>query len=122
VLYVEDNLANVDLVERILLRRPGVELLTAMQGGLGVELAREHRPDLVLLDLHLPDVGGEDVLRRLRSDPATAEIPVVVLTADALPRRREQLLAGGAVEFLTKPIDVPRLLEVLDEQLAQPAG
>ncbi len=120
VLYVEDDLSNLRLIERILDRRPGVRLLTAMQGRLGIELARKHKPDLILLDLHLPDIGGEEALRWLRGDPATAGIPVVVISADATQAQIETLLAAGAREFVTKPIDVKRFLQVVDDVLRGP--
>ncbi|MEX2556501.1 MAG: PAS domain S-box protein [Actinomycetota bacterium] len=119
VLYIEDNLSNMRLVERIIARRPHVRLLAAMQGGLGADLAREHRPDLVLLDVHLPDTRGEEVLAHLRQDPATAEIPVVVISAEATAPKIERFLAAGARAYLTKPLDVARFLEVLDEVLGQ---
>jgi PAS domain S-box-containing protein len=115
LLYIEDNLSNVRLLERILAHRPEVELITAMQGGLGLDLARQHRPDLVLLDLHLPDVPGAEVLQRLRAAPETAGIPVVVISADATPGQIERWLADGAQAYLTKPLDVPRLLQVVDQ-------
>ncbi|MHB8594950.1 MAG: hybrid sensor histidine kinase/response regulator, partial [Acidimicrobiales bacterium] len=85
VLHVEDNLANLELVEQILARYGSVELFASMYGGLGLELAREHRPDLVLLDLHLPDISGTEVLQRLRDSPETAGVPVVIVSADATP-------------------------------------
>lgn len=117
VLYVEDNLLNLRLVTRILDQHPGIELITAMQGRLGFELAREHQPDLVLLDLHLSDIGGEEVLRELRGDPRTADIPVVVVSADATPGQIRRLLAQGARSYLTKPLDVGALRLLLDEVL-----
>ncbi|HVC87916.1 MAG TPA: ATP-binding protein [Gaiellaceae bacterium] len=113
VLYIEDTITNVRVIEGVLERRPRVRLLATMFGRLGVELAREHRPDLILLDLHLPDLSGEQVLAELQADPETRAIPVVVLSADAT-REREQLLLAGASAYLTKPIDLLRLLEVLD--------
>jgi CheY-like chemotaxis protein len=119
VLYIEDNLSNVRLVERIMAHRPGVELLPAMQGSLGLELARNHHPDLILLDLNLPDLEGDEVLRRLRDDPATRAIPVVVISADAMPGRIKQLREAGAHDYVTKPLDVAKLLGVMDELLAQ---
>jgi CheY-like chemotaxis protein/anti-sigma regulatory factor (Ser/Thr protein kinase) len=118
VLYIEDNLSNLELVERIVRRRPGVTLISAMRPQLGLDLAAEHHPELVLLDLHLPDLPGEEVLRRLRADPRTAEIPVVVLSADARPSRITELLEQGARSFLTKPLDVAELLDLLDEVAA----
>ncbi|MDZ7704191.1 MAG: PAS domain S-box protein [Trueperaceae bacterium] len=117
VLYIEDNLSNLKLVTRILAQRPEIELMSAMQGSLGVTLARQHRPDVVLLDLHLPDISGEDVLRELRTHHATADIPVVVISADATPRQIDRLTAQGAYAYLTKPIDVARLLQTLRELL-----
>jgi CheY-like chemotaxis protein len=86
-----------------------------MQGRLGAELARELRPKLVLLDLHLPDASGEDVLHELQGHPATSAIPVVIMSADATPGRIQRLRDAGAVQYLTKPIDVPTLLGLLDE-------
>jgi signal transduction histidine kinase/ActR/RegA family two-component response regulator len=115
LLYIEDTVANVRLVEEILRCRPSVRLLGAMMGQLGLELAREHRPDLILLDLHLPDLGGEQVLAQLRADERTREIPVVILSADATERTPGPLLQAGAGAYLTKPIRVSRLLQIVDE-------
>ena len=117
VLYIEDNLSNFRLVERTLALRANVRLLPAMLGGLGLDLAREHRPDLVLLDLHLPDMSGDELLARLRADPTTREIPVVVLSADATPGQVERLLASGARAYLTKPLDIGQFLAVVDDVL-----
>jgi signal transduction histidine kinase/CheY-like chemotaxis protein len=121
VLCIEDNLPNLRLVEGVLAHRPAVKLLSAMQGGLGLELAQEHLPSLILLDLQLPDIPGTEVLRRLQRDPRTRQIPVVVLSADATPGQTKRLLADGAREFLTKPLDVKELLRVLDEVLLDAA-
>jgi len=115
VLHIEDNLASLTLVERVMAQRAGVEVVAAMQGRLGLELAREHHPVLVLLDLHLPDMSGEQVLQRLRDDPATASIPVVIVSADATPGQTRRLLSAGAAAYLSKPIDVSELLRLLDE-------
>ena len=114
VLYIEDNLSNLQLVERVLSRRPGVRLISAMRPQLGLELAAEHHPDLILLDLHLPDMPGQEVLRRLQAEPRTADVPVVILSADARPTLIEELLAKGVRAFMTKPLDVRELLELLD--------
>lgn len=114
LLYVEDNLANIRLVERILADRPAVRLLTAMQGRLAIDLARQHVPDLVLLDLNLPDMAGAEVLQRLHGEPGLSATPVVVISADASPGQIRRLLEAGAVEYLTKPIDVRRFLDVVD--------
>jgi signal transduction histidine kinase/ActR/RegA family two-component response regulator/HAMP domain-containing protein len=120
VLYVEDNIPNLKLIQRLLAHRPEVRLLPAMQGRLGLDLARQHRPDLILLDLHLPDIQGDEILNRLQDDPETRHIPVVVISADATPGQVERLLAAGARDYLTKPLNVQKLLSVLDD-LLQPA-
>lgn len=118
VLYIEDNASNIRLLERVLGRRPGVQLLAAREGGAGIERARRDRPDLVLLDLHLPDMPGEDVLRRLWADPATRPIPIAVLSADATPSQVKRLLAAGATTYLTKPLDLSALLRLIDGTLS----
>jgi CheY-like chemotaxis protein len=92
-----------------------------MQGRLGLALAHEHQPDLILLDLHLPDLDGEQILRQIRSDPATESTPVVILTADATAGQIERLLAAGANAYLTKPLDVQQLLEIVSEAIDAPA-
>ena len=120
VLYVEDNLATVALVESIFALRPNVRLMTAMQGGLAVELAREHQPDLIVLDLHLPDLNGDEVIDRLRQDPRTAETPVVIYSADATDRQVRRLLDAGAVDYLTKPAKVTDFLDMVDAVLGKP--
>ncbi len=118
VLYIEDNLPNLRLVERLLTHRPNVKLFSAMHASLGLELAREHRPGLILLDLQLPDIPGHEVLKRLQGDPATRHIPVVVISADATPGHINRLQAAGAREFLTKPLDVQRFFKLLDDILS----
>jgi len=122
VLYIEDNLANLRLLERIVARRPGITLLSTIQGSRGLELARDHRPDLILLDLHLPDVSGTEVLARLLADPATKSIPVVILSADATPGQISRLVEQGAHAYLTKPLDVKQILVLFDEMLRTPEG
>jgi signal transduction histidine kinase len=117
VLYVEDTAANVRLVEQILSRRPQVSLISATLGILGLELAREHLPDLILLDLHLPDVNGSEVLARLKADDATRETPVAILSADATKRQNDEVLALGAATYLTKPIRIADLLRAVDQFL-----
>jgi PAS domain S-box-containing protein len=117
ILYIEDNLSNLRLIERILVRHAQTRLLSAMDGRRGLEMAREHRPDLILLDLHLPDIQGDEVLQRLRAETGTREIPVVILSADATQRQIDRLYAAGAVGYLTKPLDVGRFLHVVEETL-----
>jgi signal transduction histidine kinase/ActR/RegA family two-component response regulator len=120
ILYVEDNLSNLRLVELVLARRDDVEVVSAMQGRIGLELARQHLPALVLLDLHLPDVDGAVVLRSLLDDPLTSGVPVVVVSADATTKQVQRLLAEGARAYLTKPLDVRELVRLLDEVLDEP--
>lgn len=123
ILCIEDNLSNLNLIERIFAGRPHFRLLSAMQGSLGLELAREHRPDLILLDLHLPDVAGDEALQKLRQDPTTRRIPVVMISADATHGQIKRLLAAGADDYLTKPLDVKRFLETVDTVLQRgPSG
>jgi PAS domain S-box-containing protein len=115
LLYIEDNVSNLRLVTRILARRPAIQLLSAATGPLGLEMALEHRPDLILLDLNLPGLNGDEVLAELRADPRTSEIPVVMLTADNRPATRERMLAAGTRAFLAKPVEVRALLGVFDQ-------
>lgn len=115
VVYIEDNLANLNLVESIFEDRPEIQLLPALQGRMGIELARQHQPDMILLDLHLPDMPGEEVLRELRADPQTRQIPVLVISADATPRQMERLRAAGATAYVTKPLDLEEFLRVFEE-------
>jgi CheY-like chemotaxis protein len=118
VLFIEDNLANVRLMERVFRRRPEVRLLSAMQGRLGLDLAREHRPDLILLDRNLPDLRGEDVMLQMRKDPKLRDIPVVMISGDAIPSQVQRMLDAGARAYITKPFDVPELLRTVDGILA----
>ena len=118
VLYIEDDPVNFTLVERILEFRPALKLMHARTGGSGVELAQAHSPKLILLDLNLPDMHGSEVLRQLQREPATAEVPVVVLSADATPSQIERLLTAGARNYLTKPFDIDPFLAVVDEMVA----
>lgn len=119
VVYVEDMLANVKLVEQILRRRPDVTVVPAMLGIVALDLVRSVRPDLVLLDLHLPDMAGDELLRRLKKQKATRDIPVVILSADATDRRRRDLIEAGATDYLTKPIGVKYLLDAIDQLLGE---
>jgi CheY-like chemotaxis protein len=115
VLHVEDNPVNVKLVERALARRPDVRLLSATRADAGLRAAGEARPDLILLDLNLPDGSGHDLLRRLRDEPETRNVPVVVVSAHT-PQHGARALDGlGVRDYLTKPIDIGRLLELVDE-------
>jgi PAS domain S-box-containing protein len=117
VLYIEDNPSNIRLMERLLARRGGIRLVTASSGTQGLSLAREAAPDLVFLDLHLPDMPGEEVLHRLVTDAATSHLAVAILSADATPAQRERLLALGAIAYVTKPIHFPDILRLVDGRL-----
>ena len=122
ILYIEDNFSNVTLVEQMLAERPALELMTAMQGRVGLELARQHSPDLILLDLHLPDMPGWQVLAQLKADHLTRDIPVIVISADATAPQIKRLLSAGARAYLTKPLDIPEFFRVVEEAVASRAA
>ncbi|HUF59825.1 MAG TPA: PAS domain S-box protein [Actinomycetota bacterium] len=117
ILYVEDNLANLQLIQGILDYRPTIRLLSAMQGSIALELSKQHRPDLILLDLHLPDMSGEEVLEQLGADGRTRDIPVVIVSADASRDTIKRLERAGVRSYVTKPINVSVLLRMFDEVL-----
>jgi CheY-like chemotaxis protein len=121
VLYIEDNPPNQRLVELALSRRGLANVCLASGGIDGLARIDEEQPDLVLLDLHLPDIDGDEVLRRLRTDARTADLPVVVLSADTTPARIQALRDEGAADYLTKPLELARLRDVVT-RLARPAG
>ncbi len=122
ILYIEDNLYNVQLVQRLLAQRPNIELLTSSQGNVGIHLAQQRSPDLILLDVHLPDIQGFEVFTILRSDPTTSNIPVIILSADATPGQNRRFLDAGAYSYMTKPLDLTALLKVVDELLGESAA
>ncbi len=114
LLYVEDNPANLKLIEQLVARRPDIRLLSARDGHLGIELARANQPDVILMDINLPGISGIEALKILREDPATAHIPVVALSANAMPRDIEKGLQAGFFRYLTKPIKVNEFMETLE--------
>jgi len=114
VLYVEDNIGNVRLMERLMAHRPNIRLITTLQGKAGVELARRHQPELILLDVHMSDLSGFEVLTRLHADERTASIPVVMLSADASHEQIERFNDAGVRDYLTKPLDLKHFLTRLD--------
>lgn len=122
LLYVEDNPANLKLVEQLVARRADVRLLTAITGTRGVELARESLPEVILMDIHLPDINGVEALRRLREDPKTTHIPVIALSANAMPRDIERGMKAGFFRYLTKPIKLDEFMDALHAALEQPRG
>lgn len=121
VLCVEDSAANFELIEAILIDRPGTNLVWADSGGKGVEMAKANTPELVLLDLDLPDMHGSEVLGHLRAEAATAATPVIVISADATPSQIERMLAAGARDYITKPFEIRRFLLMFDEIFPQAA-
>jgi CheY-like chemotaxis protein len=113
ILYIEDNRANIEVVARFLKPATNVVLHTAMTGEAGLEAAIHEPPDLILLDMHLPGMAGEEVLHRLRAEPATADIPVAVLSAEAAPGIIRRMRASGVIAYLTKPLDLAELGRVI---------
>ena len=109
ILYVEDNEDNIYMLKNRL-SRAGFTVIVATDGTQGVTMATSEQPDLILMDLTLPDINGEEATRRLKADPATKSIPVIALTANAMASDRERAIAAGCDEFETKPVDMPRLL------------
>ena len=118
ILYVEDNPANMKLIEQLISRRPDLRLMTAVTGNLGVELARTSMPEMIFMDINLPDISGIEVLKILQNEPTTAHIPIVALSANAMPRDIEKGLAAGFYRYLTKPIRVNEFMNTLNETLA----
>ena len=117
LLYVEDNPANLMLVEQIIEEHPNISMLSARDGILGIALARSHLPDVILMDINLPGISGIEAMKILRSDPATTHIPVVALSANAMPRDIKKGLEAGFFRYLTKPINVHEFMNVLDDAL-----
>jgi CheY-like chemotaxis protein len=117
VLYVEDNPANLALVEQLLGRCADIHLMSARTGNLGVEIARASKPEVILMDINLPGLSGLDALKILRADPITAHIPIVALSANAIPRDIKKGLDAGFFRYLTKPIKVNEFMDTLREAL-----
>ena len=109
ILYVEDNEDNIYMLKNRL-SRAGFTVIVATDGTQGVTMATSEQPDLILMDLTLPDINGEEATRRLKADPATKSIPVIALTANAMASDKEKAIAAGCDDFETKPVDMPRLL------------
>jgi signal transduction histidine kinase/ActR/RegA family two-component response regulator len=117
LLYVEDNPANLELVEQLIARRSDLRLLSAADGTLGVEFARAYLPEVILMDINLPGISGIEAMMILRADPATAHIPIIALSANAVPRDIERAVEAGFFNYLTKPIKVNEFMEALDAAL-----
>jgi CheY-like chemotaxis protein len=114
LLYVEDNRANMQLVEQLIARRPDMRLLSAGDGTRGIALARTHQPEVILMDINLPGISGIQALKILREDPATAHIPVLAISANAMPHDIKKGLEAGFLRYLTKPIKVGEFMDALD--------
>ena len=114
LLYVEDNPANLELVEQIIARRTDLRLLSAAEGSIGIEFARAYQPDVILMDINLPGISGIDAMRVLRADPSTAQIPIIALSANAVPRDIAKALDAGFFSYITKPIKVEHFMQTLD--------
>jgi CheY-like chemotaxis protein len=114
LLYIEDNPADLTLVEQIIARHPDIHLLTAVSGVSGIEIARVSRPDVILMDINLSDISGFKALKILRSDSTTAHIPVIALSANAMPLNIESGLEAGFFLYLTKPIKISELMDALE--------
>ena len=117
LLYVEDNPANLELVEQLVARRPDLRLLGAADGSLGIEFARAYQPEVILMDINLPGISGIEAMKVLRADLATAHIPIIALSANAVPRDIKRGLEAGFFSYLTKPIKVNEFMEALDVAL-----
>jgi CheY-like chemotaxis protein len=117
LLYVEDNPANLKLVEQVIARHPDMRLLTAVNGKSGIEIARASQPDVILMDINLPGINGYEALKILRSDPSTAHIAVIAVSANAMPLDVERGLKAGFFRYITKPIKVTEFMEALDVAL-----
>jgi PAS domain S-box-containing protein len=118
LLYVEDNPANLELVEQLIARRPDLRLLSAADGSLGIEYARACLPEVILMDINLPGLSGVEAMKILRADPATEHIPIIALSANAIPRDIERGLEAGFFNYITKPIMVAKFMDALDAALA----
>jgi CheY-like chemotaxis protein len=117
VVVVDDNETNRRLLRRILANRPGLDVLFESDGRRGLDLIHQRSPDLILIDLHLPTLDGETILRTLRSDPATTAIPVVVISGDATTETKRRLREAGANAYLEKPLRIQAFLDVVDSLL-----
>jgi CheY-like chemotaxis protein len=111
---VEDNPANLELVEQLVARRPDLSLLSAADGNIGIEFARAYLPEVILMDINLPGISGIEAMKLLRADPLTAHIPIIALSANAVPRDIAKCLEAGFFNYLTKPIKVNEFMDALD--------
>ena len=120
VLYIEDNPVNLFLVQAVFAPRADVDLVTAADGQQGLELARRYRPRLILLDLHLPDMDGEEFLERLRADPSIADLAVVIVSAENPEEEHRDLSQFGIIGYVTKPLDLGPFEQLVYRHLGEP--
>jgi CheY-like chemotaxis protein len=118
VLYVEDNPANLELVEQLVLRRPDLRMLSAANGALGIQYACACQPEVILMDINLPGINGIEAMQFLRAEPSTAHIPIIALSANAVPKDIQKGLEAGFFNYLTKPIKVGQFMDALEAALA----
>jgi CheY-like chemotaxis protein len=118
LLYVEDNPANLELVEQIVARRPDLRMLSAADGSLGIEYAHAYQPEVILMDINLPGISGIEAMKALRAEPSTAHIPIIALSANAVPSDIQKGLEAGFFDYLTKPIKVAQFTDALEAALA----
>jgi CheY-like chemotaxis protein len=117
LLYIEDNPVNLDLVEQLIARRPDIRFLSAVNGGLGIKLARERMPDVILMDINLPGINGIEALKILHNDAETSQIPVIAISANAMPRDIKKGWEAGFFHYLTKPIIIDEFMSALNRAL-----
>jgi CheY-like chemotaxis protein len=117
LLYVEDNPADLELVEQLIARRPDLQLLSAADGSLGIEFARASQPEVILMDINLSGISGIEAMQSLRADRSTAHVPIIALSANAVPHDIERCLQAGFFSYLTKPIKVGQFMDALDAAL-----
>jgi|SRR5450830_239657 len=117
LLYIEDNLSNLKLVEQIIGRLPGLHLLTAVNGNDGIAIARSAMPEIIFTDINLPDINGFEIIKILRTEPSTANIPVLAISANAMPDDIASGIKAGFFRYITKPIKIEDFMEGLDMAL-----
>jgi CheY-like chemotaxis protein len=118
VLYIEDNLSNIELLEEIFsIQLPDVQLVSSINGGDAVDLAIDYKPNVILLDMNLPDIQGDEVLLLLHENKITKNIPVIILSADAMQNQIDRMLLAGAIKYLTKPLDISEFMKIIKEFL-----
>jgi CheY-like chemotaxis protein len=114
---VEDNTANLELVEQLIARRPDLRLISVVDGNLAIDFARVYLPEVILMDINLPGISGLEAMKILRTDPLTAHIPIIAISANALPQDIEKAIKAGFFKYITKPFNVIQFMEILNDAL-----